>query len=111
MRKHNADLNCLQRGFYLTVALIPASLALYKLSAQNEDSQPYFTRLINSFDSWKNDWADRNDLHTKAIEQAARDRNLFLNSPGTRHVDLKFPEYVYNFLFTVVDWVEWMEIG
>ncbi len=31
------------------------------------------------------------------IEQAAHDRNLFQSSPGSKHVDLKFPEYVYAF--------------
>lgn len=36
-------------------------------------------------------------MHTQAVEQAGRDRNLFLNSRGTRHVDLKFPEYVVLF--------------
>jgi len=74
--------------------LIPVSLALYKLSGQNTDNQPYFTRVLNSYDSWRQNWADRNDLHTQAVEQAGADRNLFLNSPGTRHVDIKFPEYV-----------------
>jgi hypothetical protein len=28
------------------------------------------------------------------VEQAAFDRNLYQSSPGTKHVNLKFPEYV-----------------
>ena len=33
-------------------------------------------------------------MHTRMVEQAAHDRNLFQSSPGTRTVDLRFPEYV-----------------
>ena len=69
-------------------------MALYKFSGQGTDQQPYLTRLINSYDSWRQDWVERNDLHTQSVEQAARDRNLFLNSPSNRYVDLRFPEYV-----------------
>ena len=31
-------------------------------------------------------------MHTKMVEQAAADRNLFQSSPWNHHVDLKFPE-------------------
>ncbi len=34
----------------------------------------------------------RNALHTKMVEQAARDRNLLLNSTGSHAVELRFPE-------------------
>ncbi|KAJ9627212.1 hypothetical protein H2203_003674 [Taxawa tesnikishii (nom. ined.)] len=82
----------LGRGFYITVGLIPLSLALYKVSAQGTNEQPYFTRLINSYDHWRARWQERNDLHTKAVEQAAHDRNLFINSTFTKHVELRYPE-------------------
>lgn len=67
---------------------------LYKLSGAGTDSKPYFTRLITSYDNWRQTWAERNDFHTKALEQAAADRNLFINSRGSQHVELKYPEYV-----------------
>lgn len=71
-------------------------MLLYRVSAQGTgpDSQPAITRMINSYDGWRARWQERNDLHTQMMEQAASDRNLFLNSRGTRHVELKFPEYV-----------------
>lgn len=50
--------------------------------------------MIHSYDGWRKTWAERNDLHTQAIEAAAADRNLFINSASNRHVELKFPEYV-----------------
>jgi len=37
---------------------------------------------------------DRNTLHTKAIEEAAFDKNLYWSSQGSAHIDLRFPECV-----------------
>jgi hypothetical protein len=65
--------------------------------ATSGDKEPYFTRLItNTYNKYANTWADRNNVHTEMIEQAAADRVLFLNeaSQAVRHVDLRFPEYV-----------------
>ena len=88
-----------QRGFYLTVAALPLSFAIYKFSRSTDGSsadsaQPLITRFIKSFSHWGETWEQRNSLHTAMIEQAAHDRNLFHSSPGSKHVDLKFPEYV-----------------
>ncbi|KAK4636342.1 NADH-ubiquinone oxidoreductase [Fulvia fulva] len=84
------------KGFYTTISAIPLSLALYKLSSQGTDEQPYFTRLITkTYAEYKTKWAQRNDFHTQAVEQAAADRVLFLtetNQSNVRHVDLRFPE-------------------
>ena len=33
-------------------------------------------------------------MHTAMMEQAAHDRNLFQSTPGSRMIDLKFPECV-----------------
>lgn len=66
--------------------------------ATSGDKEPYFTRLItNTYNKYANTWADRNSVHTEMIEQAAADRVLFLNeaSNAPRHVDLRFPEYVF----------------
>jgi hypothetical protein len=65
--------------------------------ATSGDKEPYFTRMItNTYNKYANTWADRNNIHTEMIEQAAADRVLFLNeaSQSVRHVDLRFPEYV-----------------
>jgi hypothetical protein len=67
--------------------------------ATSGDKEPYFTRLItNTYNKYANTWADRNNIHTEMIEQAAADRVLFLNeaSQSVRHVDLRFPEYVFT---------------
>ncbi|OCK85096.1 hypothetical protein K432DRAFT_377935 [Lepidopterella palustris CBS 459.81] len=83
------------KGFYVAVATIPATIAFYKFSSTNTDERPLFTRLIESYSDLKTYWIERNDLHTQMIEQAARDKNLFLNSkPGT-HIELSFPE-IFN---------------
>ncbi|KAK4540824.1 hypothetical protein LTR36_008901 [Oleoguttula mirabilis] len=82
-------------GFYMTLALIPASFALYKFTRQGTDEQPFFTRYIrDTYNSYAETWARRNDMHTQMIEQAAADRNLFLNESQSSHrrVDLRFPE-------------------
>jgi hypothetical protein len=50
--------------------------------------------LIDKYSDYKEKWAARNTLHTAMIEQAAFDRNLYQSSQGTKHVNLKFPEYV-----------------
>ncbi|KAI9702055.1 MAG: hypothetical protein M1836_001399 [Candelina mexicana] len=90
----------LGKGFYITIATLSLSLAIYKFSRSTDGSsadsaQPLFTRLINSYSQYKEKWAARNTLHTKMIEQAAFDRNLFHNSRGSALVDLRFPE-IFN---------------
>jgi hypothetical protein len=70
--------------------------------ATSGDKEPYFTRLItNTYNKYASTWADRNNIHTEMIEQAAADRVLFLNeaSQSVRHVDLRFPEYVFTLGF------------
>ncbi|KAK5127040.1 hypothetical protein LTR85_008399 [Meristemomyces frigidus] len=82
-------------GFYMTLAAIPASFALYKFTRQGTDEQPFFTRYIrDTYNGYAEKWARRNDMHTQMIEQAAADRNLFLNESQSTHrrVDLRFPE-------------------
>lgn len=79
----------------MTIAAIPASFALYKLSRMNQGNtgeQPWFTRFVDSYSYYKDKWAERNDLHVKMLEQSAFDRNLFMNSRGSSTVDLRFPE-------------------
>lgn len=86
-----------QKGFYISLATIPALLAVYKLTAPDASSsqQPYLTRLIGGLDRWHHDLAQREDLHTRTIEQAGRDRNLFLNSEDVRGVPIRYPEWVF----------------
>ena len=84
-----------QRGFYITLAGIPLLFALYKFSSNPTDdlTPPFFTRLIKKYSTYREAFTERNTLHTKMIEQAAYDRNLFQSTPGSKMVELKFPEY------------------
>ncbi|KAJ5059286.1 hypothetical protein J3E72DRAFT_219040 [Bipolaris maydis] len=81
-------------GFWGTIGVIPAGLALYSISrTDGDDSKPYFTRLIADATTGLHDkWTAQNDLHVRMIEQAGEDRVLFLNTKPQEHVEMKFPE-------------------
>ncbi|MCJ1408963.1 hypothetical protein MMC19_003040 [Ptychographa xylographoides] len=88
------------RGFYLTLASLPLGFALYKFSRNENNSsatsaQPAITRFLDHWSGYKDRWVARNTLHTRMVEQAANDRNLFQNEPPGKMVDLRFPE-VFN---------------
>ncbi|POS85112.1 hypothetical protein EPUL_003155, partial [Erysiphe pulchra] len=87
----------LGKQFYITLSIIPLSVGLYTFSRPDIDGKlPAITRFIDSFSHYKEKWSERNILHTKAVEQAGYDRNLFNSSTRKRRVvDLKFPE-VFN---------------
>lgn len=54
--------------------------------------------LLNKYRSKAEDWEAVNTLHTKAMEQAGYDRNLFENGSNKhRFVDVAYPEYVLLF--------------
>ncbi|KAL9102843.1 MAG: hypothetical protein Q9163_002058 [Psora crenata] len=56
------------------------------------DKQPLVTRYLQKLEYIQDEYSRRNLMHTKAVEEAAHDRNLFEGSPGSRHIELKFPE-------------------
>jgi len=75
---------------------IPAGWAVYFVSRNSDDdnTQPFFTRMINKYTDTQEKWARRNDIHVRMIEQAGDDRVLFMNTKPQEFVDMKFPEYV-----------------
>lgn len=78
---------------YLFLGVFPVGMGLYAISRPGKEGQaPAITRWINSYASYQDKWSARNTIHTMAIEAAAFDRNLFQSSPGSAHVDLRFPE-------------------
>jgi hypothetical protein len=90
-----------QRGFYVSIAALALSFAVYKFSRRSSNdpatagdpsTQPLITRILQYYSFWQDDFKRRNTLHTQAVEQAGSDRNLFQSSPWTHHIDLKFPE-------------------
>ncbi|MCJ1323949.1 hypothetical protein MMC10_000611 [Thelotrema lepadinum] len=85
----------LGRNFFIALTAIPVFAAAYRFSNSDPNAPPLFTRIIEAYSTYKEEWTTRNTLHTRAVEQAAFDRNLFLNERGAKMVDLKFPE-VFN---------------
>ncbi|TQS35203.1 hypothetical protein Golomagni_04385 [Golovinomyces magnicellulatus] len=87
----------LGKQFYVVLSLIPLSIGLYTISRPDTDGKlPAITRFINGFSHYQEKWSERNTLHTKAVEQAGYERNLFNSSTRKRRVvDLKFPE-IFN---------------
>ena len=82
-------------GFFVVLAAIPISIGVYVASRPYADGKlPVLSKIIDSYSCYRERWAARNTLHTAMVEQAAFDRNLYQSSPGTKHVDLKFPELV-----------------
>lgn len=84
-------------GFYLSIGAIPVTYVVYKL-ANNSDAEnlPWLTRFINSYDHWLEQSKERNELHTKMVEQAGADKLLLSSSRTTtqsRPVDIKFQEH------------------
>ncbi|SZF06079.1 unnamed protein product [Blumeria hordei] len=87
----------LGKQLYITLALLPLSIGIYTLSRPDANGKPStITRYIDSFSRYNEEWSKRNLLHTKAIEQAAYDRNLFQGSnPPKKVINLRFPE-IFN---------------
>jgi len=84
-----------QTQFYVVLAVVPLSIGLYSISRPKGDgSLSGLTKLIDSYSYYKERFAARNTLHTAMIEQAAFDRNLYQSAVGTKHVNLRMPEYV-----------------
>ena len=83
-----------QKGSIATVAVFFGGVLFYQFfPAKGENSA--ITNLINKYTSRAEDWEEINALHTKAMEQAGFDRNLFENASNKhRFVDVSYPECV-----------------
>ncbi|RDL38553.1 putative NADH-ubiquinone oxidoreductase 17.8 kDa subunit [Venustampulla echinocandica] len=83
-------------GFYVVLVAIPVSIGVYTASRPGEDGKlAGFSSFIDSYSYYREKWAAQNALHTAAIQQAGFDKNLYHNSTGTKHIDLRFPE-IFN---------------
>ncbi len=94
----------LQKGFYITLAVLFGSLAFYKFNrtdfASGEAStQPFITRLLHYFDYLGEQNTLRNDLFTNMIQQAGHDRNLFDTATRTSLGQIAAAEYVFQHFF------------
>ncbi|RPA94515.1 hypothetical protein L873DRAFT_1830313 [Choiromyces venosus 120613-1] len=86
------------KGFYLSIAAVVGTIALYKLeqSISGSDRSP-LTRAIEYYSDVQDLWEQRNTRRTVLIERAATDRTLFLNSEPNKAIQVKFPEMLNNF--------------
>lgn len=77
---------------------IPAGYLAYTISTNSQTSPTGgpITRLIKAYGDLKATWTERNALHTKMVEQAGHDRNLFYNARMPNYIDLRTPEQVFN---------------
>jgi hypothetical protein len=83
----------MQKGFYFTIATVPFAYFLYRTTRSvNAGEEPYFTKVIRQYELWLESWRDRNELHTKMVEQAGYDRLILQHSPPSKAVDIKFTE-------------------
>ena len=86
----------MQAQFYIVLAAVPVAIGVYTAAQKTPEGKiTGLSSLIDKYSDYKEKWAARNTLHTAMIEQAAFDRNLYQSALGTKHVDLRFPEYVY----------------
>ncbi|KAF5713466.1 nadh-ubiquinone oxidoreductase kda subunit [Fusarium mundagurra] len=84
-------------GSLLAVGGFFGSVLVYQFVPQ-EGEQSSILSLIDKYTSRGKDWEDINALHTKAMEQAGYDRNLFENG-GNKHrfVDVAYPEAMTSY--------------
>ncbi|EMR72348.1 hypothetical protein MGN70_005371 [Eutypa lata] len=82
-------------AFYFFAGALPFSYFAYSISRPGKDGEPSsISTWLNSFDYLSNTFAERNDVRTRAIELAAHDKHLFMNSGKNPHIDLKMPELI-----------------
>ncbi|KAF4453842.1 NADH-ubiquinone oxidoreductase 17.8 kDa subunit [Fusarium austroafricanum] len=84
-------------GSLLAVGAFFGSVLVYQF-VPKEGEQSAILSLIDKYTSRSRDWEDINALHTKAMEQAGYDRNLFENG-GNKHrfVDVAYPEAMTSY--------------
>jgi hypothetical protein len=72
------------------------TVLIYQFRPQESDT---WGNVLAKYRSRAEDWEAINSLHTKTMEQAGFDRNLFENGSTKRaYVEVSYPEYVGLFL-------------
>lgn len=83
-------------ALYLSLGAIGLSMLTYTISRPGEDGEP--STLSNWIDSSRTEslttWAQRNNLRTDMMEQAAADRHMFATVEKAKGFELRTPEYV-----------------
>ena len=63
---------------------------LFRSNGEPSSLHKWFSKISD----YKDEWETRNTLMAAALEQAAHDKHLLLTAERSRHVELKYPEYV-----------------
>ncbi|EGR50982.1 uncharacterized protein TRIREDRAFT_120836 [Trichoderma reesei QM6a] len=80
------------KGSVIAVATFLGTVLVYQFRPQETDNWNV-SNLLTKYRSKAEDWEAINSLHTKAMEQAGFDRNLFENASNKhRFVDVAYPE-------------------
>jgi len=80
----------------ITVGALLGTVLVFQFRPQESET---WNGVLAKYRSKAEDWEAINSLHTKAMEQAGYDRNLFENASTKRaYVDISYPEYVNSFL-------------
>ncbi|KAI0021468.1 hypothetical protein F4780DRAFT_737505 [Xylariomycetidae sp. FL0641] len=94
---HGQSAEGLGTPFYVFAGAIPLSMLAYSISRPGENGEPpALTTWLRSFGFLQDEYETRNLLRTQAIEQAAHDKHLFMNSGGDLHIDLRDPELIFS---------------
>ncbi|KAM5355730.1 hypothetical protein ACJ41O_002376 [Fusarium nematophilum] len=84
-------------GSLLAVGAFFGTVLVYQFVPQEGDRSAILS-LLDKYQSRAKDWEEINALHTKAMEQAGFDRNLFENASSKhRFVDVAYPEAVQSY--------------
>ncbi|PHH92442.1 hypothetical protein CDD83_7398 [Cordyceps sp. RAO-2017] len=79
-------------GSLLFISAFLGGCFVYNVAPRQGDKSA-ITDMIAKYISRPEDWEEINTLHTKAMEQAGYDRNIFENLSNTRRtVDVAYPE-------------------
>ncbi|KAF8421422.1 hypothetical protein EV426DRAFT_609181 [Tirmania nivea] len=69
------------KGFFISVATFVGVLALFKAEQSTaRTDKSLITRLINKYTDAQEIWAQKAHIHTAKVEQAGRDRSLFMDT-------------------------------
>ncbi|KAL2263378.1 hypothetical protein VTK26DRAFT_7017 [Humicola hyalothermophila] len=80
-------------GLYIAGAAILGSAFVYHISRPAENGElSALHRWMIKISDYSKEWETKNQLMTAALEQAARDKHLFLTAERSTHYELKYPE-------------------
>ncbi|RPB23159.1 hypothetical protein L211DRAFT_762594, partial [Terfezia boudieri ATCC MYA-4762] len=78
------------KGFFISVATFIGILALFKAEQSSaRTDRSLITRLIDKYTDAQEVWAEKSHIHTAKVEQAGRDRSLFMDTEKSRVIPIR----------------------